>query len=97
MSKISAGDVKKLAKLARIAITDEEAKKFQTELEAILGYVEQLNEINTEGVEPTSQVTGLINVTRPDEVHNYGVNRESLLKNAPAQKDGYIQVKRVLE
>ena len=97
MTKISLDDVKKLSKLARIALTDEQAVQFQKELDAILEYVEQLQAVDTEGVEPTSQVTGLVNVTRADEVVDYGVDREALLKNAPAQKDGYIQVRRVLE
>lgn len=97
MTVISIDEVKKLARLARIVIDDNQAKKFQTEIEAILEYVEQLSKIDTEGVEPTSQVTGLVNVTRPDELHDYGTNRDSLLANAPDQEGGYIKVKRVLE
>ncbi len=97
MTKISLDDVKKLARLARIAIDDEEAKKFQGDLDAILNYVQQLEDVDTEGVEPTSQVTGLVNVTRSDEVIDYRVDQAGLLKNAPDSKDGYIRVKRVLE
>ncbi len=97
MTKISLDDVKKLARLARIAITDEEATKFQSELDAILAYVKQLEDVDTTGVEPTSQVTGLVNVTRADEEIDYGVDRDGLLKNAPDSKDGYVKVRRVLE
>lgn len=55
-----------MAELARIALSDAEVEKFQTQLSGILEYVGQLGEVNTDGVEPTAQVTGLTNVTRPD-------------------------------
>jgi aspartyl-tRNA(Asn)/glutamyl-tRNA(Gln) amidotransferase subunit C len=93
---ISIDDVKYVAALAKIAITDEEAKKLTGELDAILGYVRQLDAVDTTGLEPTYQVTGLKNVTRPDEVIDYGTSREDLLKNAPRQRDGYIEVPKVL-
>jgi aspartyl-tRNA(Asn)/glutamyl-tRNA(Gln) amidotransferase subunit C len=93
---ISKDDVLYVAALAKIAITDEEATKFTKELDAILGYVQQLDAVDTTGLEPTYQVTGLKNVTRKDEVINYGTSREDLLKNAPRQQDGYIKVPKVL-
>src|SRR5690348_16867663 len=93
---ISKDDVKYVAALAKIAITDEEATKFTKELDAILGYVRQLDAVDTTGLEPTYQVTGLKNVTRPDELTDYGTSREDLLKNAPRQRDGYIEVPKVL-
>ncbi|HKX73071.1 MAG TPA: Asp-tRNA(Asn)/Glu-tRNA(Gln) amidotransferase subunit GatC [Candidatus Saccharimonadales bacterium] len=96
MSTITVNDVKYVASLAKIAITDEEAARFTTELDAILGYVRQLEAVDTTGLEPTYQVTGLKNVTRPDEVIDYGTTRDELLKNAPRQKDGYIEVPKVL-
>lgn len=96
MTKISLDEVKKLARLARIAINEEEAKKFQKEIGAILGYVEQLQSVDTDNIEPTSQVTGLVNVTRPDEVIDYAVDHTKLLENAPDTQDGYIKVRRVL-
>ena len=96
MSKLSDDDVKNLAKLSRLALSDEEIEKFKTEITQILGYVEQLQSIDTEGVEPTSQVSGLTDVTRPDEVREYGPGQTELLKNLPAQKDGYIKVKKIL-
>lgn len=96
MTKISHDDVKKLASLAKIAITDEEVTKFQPEIEAIIEYVEILKSIDTEGVEPTSQVTGLVNVTRPDEIVDYGVDQAGLLRNAPDREGPYLKVKRVL-
>ena len=96
MTKISRDEVKKLAQLARISITDEEAEKFQNELSGILGFVDSLNDIDTSGVEPTSQVTGLENVNRDDTERSYGVTPEELLKTAPDSKNGYVKVKRVL-
>lgn len=96
MSSISVDDVKYVASLAKIAITDEEAAKFTKELDAILAYVRQLDSVDTTGLEPTYQVTGLTNVMRPDEIIDYGTKREDLLKNSPHQRDGYIEVPKVL-
>jgi aspartyl-tRNA(Asn)/glutamyl-tRNA(Gln) amidotransferase subunit C len=96
MSTITRDDVKYVAALAKIAITDEEAARFTKELDAILGYVRQLDAVDTTGLEPTYQVTGLKNITRPDEFIDYGASREDLLANAPRQHDGYIEVPKVL-
>lgn len=96
MSKITVDEVRRIAALAKIAVTDEEAKKLAKELGDILGYVNQLDEVDTAGLEPTYQVTGLTNVTRKDEVIDYGVTRKDLLKNAPRQHDGQIEVPKVL-
>jgi aspartyl-tRNA(Asn)/glutamyl-tRNA(Gln) amidotransferase subunit C len=96
MAKLSRSDVLKLARLARLHLSDEEVTLFQQEISAILGYVEQLQEADLDGVEPTYQVTGLKDVMRPDEVKDYGVSPEALLMNAPATESGHIKVKRVL-
>ena len=96
MTQISLDEVKKLARLSKLAITDTEAKKFQTEIASILAYVDQLNEVDTTTVEPTSQVTGLVNASRQDEVIEYGVDQAGLLDNVPAVTDKYIKVKKVL-
>ncbi len=96
MSSISVDDVKYVASLAKIAITDTEAIKLTKELDAILGYVRQLDGVDTTGLEPTYQVTGLVNVTRPDVPVDYGTSQEDLLKNAPRRRDGYIEVPKVL-
>ncbi len=97
MSTISIADVQKLAQLSALTITDDQVTTMTDELNEILGYVEQLNEVDTEGVEPTYQVNGLENVTRPDEIVDMGVSQADLLKNAPAEQDGSIKVPRVLE
>ena len=97
MSTISIADVQKLAQLSALTITDEQAHTMTDELNEILGYVEQLNEVDTNGVEPTYQVNGLENVTRSDEIAAMGVSQADLLKNAPDSQDGSIKVPRVLE
>ena len=96
MTKITTDDVKYVARLAKIAITEDEAAKFTKELDAILGYVQQLEAVDTTGLQPTYQVTGLTNVTREDALIDYGVTRDDLLKNAPRSRDGYIEVPKVL-
>lgn len=91
-------DVKHIAKLARLGITEEEAEKFQKELSAILDFIEQLKEVNTEDTESTAQVTGLENVMRPDEsFRTEDEQRQEILKNAPAREGNYIKVKAVFE
>lgn len=96
MTKFSAVDIRKLAKLSRLQLTDDEVARFQDELSAILGYVEQLQDVDVAGLEPTSQVTGLVNVVRADEVVDYGVSQEELLKNAPAREANQFKVKRMI-
>lgn len=96
MTKLSREDILKLAKLARLKLTDEEVEKFSNEISAILGYVEQLQNVDVTGLEPTTQVTGLKNVMRPDEIKDYGTTTEDLLKNVPNREGNYIKVKRVL-
>ena len=80
MADLSRDDVLKLARLARLTITDEEVEKYRQELSEILKYVEQLQNADVEGLEPTTQVTGLKNVMREDEVADYGVTPDDLVE-----------------
>jgi aspartyl-tRNA(Asn)/glutamyl-tRNA(Gln) amidotransferase subunit C len=96
MADISADDVRRLAGLARIYVAEEDVAQLQSELTAILGYVEILNQVEVSGLVPTSQVTGLENVSRPDETLDDTMNREELLKQAPDVKDGQVKVEKVL-
>jgi aspartyl-tRNA(Asn)/glutamyl-tRNA(Gln) amidotransferase subunit C len=96
MVKLSKDDVLKLAKLARLHLTDEEQASFKSEIESLLGYVEILKDVDLGDVKPTSQVTGLVNVMRKDEVVDYGVTPLELLKNAPSTSNNLIKVRRVL-
>lgn len=96
MTTISVSDVQKLAQLSALNLTDDEVTLLAKDLTNILGYVEQLNEVDTDGIEPTYQVTGLSTVTRPDEIIDYGVSQEDLLKNAPDTHESQVKVPRVL-
>lgn len=96
MDKISLEDVKKLAKLARLGLTEEEMTKLAPQMSEILNFAEKLNEVNIAEVKPTSQVTGLKNVFREDCVKASAATREELLNNAPNAENGFIKVKSVL-
>lgn len=96
MSNISINDVRRVAKLSGFILSDDELEDYRRQFEAIIGYIDRLDSVDTHGIEPTYQVTGLKNVMREDTVIDYGVSREELLKNAPEQQDGQIKVRRVL-
>lgn len=93
---ISTDDVLHLAQLSQLQLSDDEVVSLQADLENILGYVTQLSELDTSGVEPTYQVTDLENVGRDDTVQKSDVTRESLLSLAPAHSDNQIKVPKVL-
>ena len=96
MADISKDDVRKLARLARIALNDDQLDHFVQEIQNILGYVERLNSLDLKDVEPTYQVAGLTNVMRDDVLIDYKTDQTALLKNVPQTEDGSIKVKRVL-
>lgn len=93
---ITKKDVDHVAELARLKLTDAETEEFTQELGGILGYIDEMDQADTANMEIVSQITGLVNVTRIDEVKNES-DRENLLVNAPAQKNGAILVKKVFE
>lgn len=97
MTKLSRDDVLKLARLARLDLTEEEIELYRTQMLAILQYVEQLTSVDVDGLKPTVQVGGLKNVMRDDEVVDYGVSPEELLRLAPNSQDGQIKVKRMIK
>ncbi|MFT4414611.1 Asp-tRNA(Asn)/Glu-tRNA(Gln) amidotransferase subunit GatC [Fredinandcohnia humi] len=96
MSRISIEEVKHVANLARLAVTEDEAKLFQQQLDAIITFAEQLNEVDTENVEPTSHVLKMKNVLRED-VATKGLPVEEVIKNAPDVKDGQFRVPSIIE
>lgn len=96
MADLTRDDILKLARLSRIDLTDEEVDAFAGELTAILGYVEHLDRVDVGDRKPTSQVTGLENVTRKDEVRDYGYEPKQLLENVPETEDDQIKVKRMI-
>ncbi len=89
-------DINYVAELARIELTDEEKSKLGAQLGDILKYVDQLKEVNVEGVEPAAHSVRLTNVTRPDEVRECLLH-EDALKNAPRQVNGLFQVPKIVE
>lgn len=96
MAKLTHEDILHLAKLARLELSEDEISQFQDEISGILTYVEQLQSVDVSQLKPTSQVTGLSNVTRSDEIRKLPYNQSELMKNTPESEDGYIKVKRVL-
>jgi aspartyl-tRNA(Asn)/glutamyl-tRNA(Gln) amidotransferase subunit C len=96
MAKLTREDVLKLARLARLDLSDAEVEEFAGELSEILQYVEQLQSVDVGALKPTNQVTGLTNVTREDKVKDYGYKPAELLKNVPQVQDGQIKVKRMI-
>jgi aspartyl-tRNA(Asn)/glutamyl-tRNA(Gln) amidotransferase subunit C len=93
---VDVATVTKVAHLARIAVTPEEANRLTGELNAILGFVEELAAIDVEGVEPMTSVVAMTLRTRPDVVTE-GENAVAVLANAPASEDGYFLVPKVVE
>ena len=97
MSKLTRNQVLKLAHLSRLKLTEEEIERFGVELSEILSYVEILDKADTEGLEPTYQITGLKNVMRDDKVVDYQAKSKDLLAGAPSLEKNQYKVKRVLE
>lgn len=93
---ISGDQVEYVAQLARLALTPEEQQRFTGQLNAILEYMEQLNEVATDDVEPTSHVLDLVNVLRDDTVRKT-LTPDEVLANAPATAQRYVVVPRIVE
>jgi len=83
MATLSHDDVRHIAKLARLTLSDEEVEKYAKELTSILAYIDTLQEVDTEGVEPTAQVTGLTNSFREDSIAPSDITPEALLECSP--------------
>lgn len=96
MSRISTEEVKHVANLARLAVTEEEAEQMKKELDAIITFAEQLNELDTTNVKPTSHVLNMVNVLREDRATE-GLPVEEVVKNAPDHQDGYIRVPSIMD
>ncbi len=96
MARITKDEVKHVANLARLSVTEEEAEMFTQQLDAIITFAEQLNELDTDGIEATTHVLDVRNVLREDEVKQ-SLPREEVLKNAPDEQDGQVKVPSILE
>lgn len=94
--KISRETIEHVANLARLNLSEEEKEKFTFEMGNILSYVDKLNELDTEGIEPTQHVLNIKNVFRRDEADK-SYDREKILSNAPSKDDGCFKVPKVVE
>ena len=93
---VDTATVKRVASLARIAITDERAEEMRGELNAILGFVEQLQEVDVEGVEPMTSIMPMEAPMRADAVTD-GDKADAIMENAPASDDHFFMVPKVVE
>lgn len=92
---LSKEEVIKIAKLARIELTEAEVEKFQKDLSTVLDYVEELKKVDVSGVDEVFEVTGLVNVQRDDKVF-VADNHQEIFSQAPEMKDGFYKVKAIL-
>jgi aspartyl-tRNA(Asn)/glutamyl-tRNA(Gln) amidotransferase subunit C len=96
MTQISRDDARHLAQLSSLQLSEDELSELQEDISNILGYVEQLSDLDTEGVEPTYQVTDLENISREDIVVSDDITREQLLALTPEAIDHQVKVPKVL-
>jgi len=89
-------DIEKVARLARLELSEKEKETFGNQLEQVLTYMEQLNRLDTAGVEPTSHAIPIYNVFREDEVRP-SIPQEEVLTIAPDEEDGHFKVPRIIE
>ena len=95
---ITKEEVEQVARLARLSLTDDEKERFTAQLDSILGYIEKLNELKTDGIEPTSHVLPLSNVWREDVMETSIIGTpEEILANAPDREGPFFKVKKVIE
>ena len=94
--QVDAAAVRRIARLARIRVTDEEAKALEQEISGILDWVKQLDEVDTSGVEPMTSVIPMVLKQRPDIVMDGGIADE-VVANAPAREDHFFVVPKVVE
>ncbi len=95
MTRITSDEVRHVAKLARLAVSDEEAKTFTNQLEGLLEHFSAISAINTSGIEPTSHPLAMTNVLRKDNVQP-SLTQEEVLSNAPASELGRFKVPQIL-
>lgn len=94
--KISEDEVKHIASLAKLELSDSEVEKYAKDLGSIAEFVEKLNEVDITGVKPTAHILDIKNVFRKDEKKE-SFPREEILKNAPSKDAGCISVPKVVE
>ena len=95
MKKISSDEVKKVAQLARLELNESEIQKHAEQLENILGYIKQLEKIDTENIPCTTRAIEVVNVLRKDEKKDYQ-NSEELLDLAPSRENQFFRVPKII-
>jgi aspartyl-tRNA(Asn)/glutamyl-tRNA(Gln) amidotransferase subunit C len=93
--KITKDEVLYVAHLARLALDEESIEKFAGQIDQILGYIEKLNQVDTQGIKPTSHAISLTNAFRDDEEKQH-IERDLALANAPEKEDGSFVVPKVV-
>jgi len=93
---ITIKEVEHVAKLARLELSEDEKNQFLEQLNKIIGYFNQLNEVNTEGIEPMAHSVPIVNVMREDIAVDANL-REEILNNAPQEENGYFRVPKITE
>ena len=94
--RLTSDEVRHIAALARVAMTDDEIERMRDQLSNILGHFDVLQQVDTTGAEPTGHAAGLETVMR-DDIADVSVPRDDILANAPRSEDGFIRVRAVLE
>jgi len=89
-------DVKHVAKLAKLELTEDELKRFESQLSSVLEYIENLQKVDTKDTEETSQTTGLENVSR-DDIGKPSLEQKEALTNTKSQENGFFKVKAIFE
>jgi aspartyl-tRNA(Asn)/glutamyl-tRNA(Gln) amidotransferase subunit C len=97
MGRLSKKDVRHVADLAKLKLTSPEISKYQKQLSDVVAYVSELSEVDTSGVEPTSQTTGLTNIQRQDEVKAEGLTWEEALAGTEKTHNGFFVVPQVFD
>jgi|SRR5580765_1748376 len=96
MSKLTKADISHIALLAKLEIPDSSLEKFVHEFNDILGYVEKLNQLNTEGIEPTSQVAAKKGTPIRSDIVAPSFSKEEVVQNAPEKQDEFFKVPRMI-
>lgn len=94
--KIDPAQVRQVAKLSRLDLSDDQIEQFSTDLSSILGYIEKLNELDTDSVEPLAHCLSVHNVFR-DDVIKPSLDNEKAIRNAPDQYENYFRVPKILD
>lgn len=96
MSNITENEIVHIGKLARLNLTEQEIKRYTSDMQEIIGYAEMINNLDTSEIDETIGVVEQKNVFRKDEIKNFGASKEELLSNAPSQDEGMFRIPKVI-